>query len=100
MASNLRKRTPAQRAAIDVRAAAWERPLSMMQRSALVSLSLHPLAYTVAGWARQGSGGLGAFRTGTIESLVRMGYARIYRLGRRPVRATITGAGRTMARVC
>lgn len=49
--SILRKRTPAQRAAIDARAAAFERPISAWQAQALRAMARAPLTRGRAGWA-------------------------------------------------
>lgn len=82
----LRKRTPAERAAIDARAKDWPRPLTLRQQQALASMRKGPLAYVRI--TRRWGDSLGT----TIFSLVARGLCRIE--GRQRPRACITGAGR------
>lgn len=82
----LRKRTQAQRDAINARADAYPRPLSPSQRLALVAMADAPLS--------QGrvSGRWGGFQSVTVGALLRKCLCRIK--GKQRPRAVITAAGK------
>ena len=98
--SALRIRTPAERAAIDARADAWQRPLSATQCSALEHLEracrgqpVPGFQQGVAGWHAVDDGGLHAFQTQTMFVLLKRGLAKRSGSG-----IVITAAGRKAAR--
>jgi hypothetical protein len=92
------QRTAAQRAAIDRRAAAYPRPLSLTQRIALVALKERgEFIRSAAGWHPDGESVVFKFSTQTMESL------RARRMVKRAARRgcvifVITAAGRDALR--
>lgn len=90
-------RTPAERAAIDARAAAYPRPLSAVQVRAIKTLAAGYFHYTRAGWARHDAGSCTEyFSTQTVDALCNRGMAR-RRLVGRARRITVTPAGKREA---
>ncbi len=85
----LRKRTAAERAEIDARAAAWQRPISPTQRQALDKMGNRPLRRTRAGWGWPH--GVSFAQTPTVAALIKRGLGRLMDGGRMVV---ITAAGR------
>ncbi|HXA68856.1 MAG TPA: hypothetical protein VNW24_00300 [Stellaceae bacterium] len=81
----LRRRTQAQRDAINARAAAYPKPLSPTQRLVLSCIARAPLRYT-------GGGRWDGYGDKTVNSLVGRRLARIE--GKQRMRAVITPAGR------
>jgi hypothetical protein len=75
--STLRTRTPAQRAAIDARAAAWLRPISIWQLEALRCMAKQPLARGRAGWASELLVGK-YWQSQTVRALADRGMCRLY----------------------
>jgi hypothetical protein len=92
--SMLGQRTPAERAAINARAAAWRRPLSAHQHQALARMAKYGrLVRGRAGWGAPGEL-LEFWQTTTITALTKRGLAKIEH--RRFAR--ITAAGRRYLR--
>jgi hypothetical protein len=76
------RRTAAERAAINARAAAYPRPLSATQVKALKTLAAGYFIYTRAGWCRHNAGKCTEyFSTQTVDALCRRGFAFYYQPG-------------------
>lgn len=87
----LRKRTQAQRDAINARAAAYPKPLSPTQLQALKSIARAPVKYIGGGWESYADTWEG-YADKTINSLVGRRLCRIE--GKQRPRAIITAAGK------
>lgn len=86
-----KRKTTAEREAINERARAWVRPISTFQRNALAAMAKGPLARGRAGWGTKLEENR-YWHSQTIEALVGRGLARIE--GKQRMRAVITGKGR------
>lgn len=83
-----KNKSEAEREAINERARNWPRPLSVVQRNALIRMSRSPLQYSPIRTACWG----GLFMAATIDALSRRGLCRIE--GKQRMRADITAKGR------
>lgn len=101
--SQLRRRTDAERRAIDARAAAFPRPLSAKQHEALALAAEGDLVPTRAGWGlpyehRTKRHWLRDYGTATMQALIKRGLVKLRHRRTRKAKMVISIQGRALLR--